>query len=71
MPPLTACVDDACHVESGGEIVEPPAIPEDSPQLPAQTGLPQQVHVLAVAERAVKPAQAEKHFCMRVSTSTV
>ena len=40
-------VDDAGDVEPGGEVVEPAPVPEDGPQLPAQTRLHQEVHVPA------------------------
>ena len=47
-------VDDAGHVEARGEVVEPAAVAQDRPQLPAQAGLHQEVHVLAVFERAIQ-----------------
>ena len=41
-------VDDAGDVEAGGEVVEPSAVAQDRPQLPAQARLHQQIHVPAV-----------------------
>ena len=38
-------VDDAGHVEARGEVVEPAAVAQDRPQLPAQARLHQQIHV--------------------------
>ena len=41
-------VDDAGHVEARCEVVEPAAVAQDRPQLPAQARLHQQIHVPAV-----------------------
>ena len=40
-------VDDAGHVEARGEVVEPAAVAQDRPQLPAQARFHQQIHVPA------------------------
>ena len=47
-------LDDAGRVETGGRVVEIPAVPQNGPQLATQTGFHQHVQVLSVFKSLVQ-----------------